>query len=79
MSTKYYDEFGNEFAGPYGVGTFLGDDITSHPDESTARQAAVQACTADDHTVTVYGPRLGSLQARKVAVYKWGGDAPSEV
>jgi hypothetical protein len=76
---KYYDEYGCEFDGPFGVSTFMGDDVTSYPDEAAARKAALEACTRDDHTTTVYGPKIGTLRARKVATYRWSDDGPYEV
>ncbi len=76
---KYYDEYGNEFDGPFGVATHMSDGVASYPDEATARKAALEACTRDDHTATVYGPKLGTQRARKVTTYKWGDDAPYEV
>ena len=78
---KYHDEYGVTFDGPFGVGTDMGHDIKSYPDEPTARRAALEACTRDDRTATVYGPKIGTQRARKVAVYKWGDhcDAPYEV
>jgi hypothetical protein len=69
---KYHDEFGTEFDGPFGVGTFLGDDITSYPDEPTAIVAGHKAVTQDDHTATVYGPQVGTRRARKITTIKWG-------
>lgn len=81
MTTKYHDEYGNEFVGPYGVGTLLGDFIVSYPDEIAARMAALKSCTEHDYYATVYGPQEGTRRARKITVYHWvwGGDAPHEV
>lgn len=76
---KYHDEYGVEFVGPYGVGTQMSDGVASFPDEPTARRAAMQSCTKDDPTATVYGPKIGTQRARKVAVYKWADDGPYEV
>lgn len=81
----YYDEFGNNFDGPYGVGTFLGDQIASYPTETAAREAAVGLCTANDYITTVYGPPLSTkgcgryVRARTVTSYKWDGVCPREV
>lgn len=83
--TKYHDEFGVTFPGPYGVGTLLGDKIVSFPTETEARRAAVELCTADDYITTVYGPPLtvrghGTfVRARTVTSYKWDGICPKEV
>ena len=71
---RFYEETGCEFDGPFGVGTYLGDDIISYPDGATALNAGMLACTEDDRTVDVYGPNLqGRGLAVKIAVIQWDG------
>ena len=80
----FYDEFGTQFHGPYGVGTLLGDQVTSFPTEEDARRAAMQLCNANDYVTTVYGPPTSIkgqgryVKARIVTSYKWDGVCPKE-
>lgn len=71
MATKMYNEYGCEFEGPFGVGTFLGEGIVSYPNEALAHAAARAACTQENYTTTVYGPQPGTRRARKIATYYW--------